>query len=260
MQNQCYTMSTPDASGATKYYRSHYNQWCGLHWMLHGATNPKQKTAAAFCLWRTDTNFKWFFKSHFIASRQILAVAACCVQCRRGVTPLSRRNKASLASDRRPSATWVISSAGKLIRFLHGSILLALSFHRRFPLLFLICHLFLSLMAVHCSLFNALFSTSWVDTLFTADWLQVCFGTLALTQLSKAFLKKLHTPDLTVPCSSTVSGHTTCAPKPPLQAGQGMVKWTALHTVQSSHTCEMNWTLGVNCAQAQIRFPSVSTS
>ncbi len=99
MQNQCYTVSAPDASGATKYYRSHYNQWCGLHWMLRGVTNPQQKTAAAFCLWRTDTNFKWFFKSHFIASRQILAVAACCVQCRRGVTHLSRRNKASLASD-----------------------------------------------------------------------------------------------------------------------------------------------------------------
>ncbi len=30
------TVSTLDASGATKYYRTHYNQWCGLHWMLHG--------------------------------------------------------------------------------------------------------------------------------------------------------------------------------------------------------------------------------
>ncbi len=34
------------------------------------------------------------------------------------------------------------------------------------------------------------------------------------------------------------------APEPPLQAGQGMVKRTALDTVQSSHTCKINWTLG----------------
>ncbi len=50
------------------------------------------------------------------------------------------------------------------------------------------------------------------------------------------------------------------AHKPPLQAGQVMVKQTALDMVQSSHTCEMNWTLGVNRAQAWIRSPSVSTS
>ncbi len=50
------------------------------------------------------------------------------------------------------------------------------------------------------------------------------------------------------------------AHEPPLQAGQVMVKQTALDTVQSSHTCEMNWTLGVNRAQAWIRSPSVSTS
>ncbi len=30
--------------------------------------------------------------------------------------------------------------------------------------------------------------------------------------------------------------------------------------VQSSHTCEINWTLGVNRAQARIRSPSVNTS
>ncbi len=29
------TVSTPDASGVTKYYRTHYNQWCCLHWMGH---------------------------------------------------------------------------------------------------------------------------------------------------------------------------------------------------------------------------------
>ncbi len=36
-------MSTPDVSGAIKYYRSHYNQWCCLHWMLHGAPISDQK-------------------------------------------------------------------------------------------------------------------------------------------------------------------------------------------------------------------------
>ncbi len=41
--------------------------------------------------------------------------------CRHGVTHQSGRNKATSASDRRPSAPWVLSSAGKLIRYLHGS-------------------------------------------------------------------------------------------------------------------------------------------
>ncbi len=31
-------VSTPDMSGATKYNRSHYNQWCCLNWMRHDAT------------------------------------------------------------------------------------------------------------------------------------------------------------------------------------------------------------------------------
>ncbi len=43
--------------------------------------------------------------------------------------------------------------------------------------------------------------------------------------------------------------HTTHAP---LQAGQGIVKRTALDPVQSRHSCEMIWTLGVNHSQARI--------
>ncbi len=43
------------------------------------------------------------------------------VQCRHGVTHLSRRTKATSVYDRRPSAPWVLSSTGKLIRYLHGS-------------------------------------------------------------------------------------------------------------------------------------------
>ncbi len=122
MQNQCYTVSTPDASGVTKYYRSHYNQWCCLHWMLRGATNPWQKSAAAFYLWRADTNLKWFQQSLCrVQCRQTLAIAARRIRCRHGVTNLSRRNKATSASDRRPSAPWFLSSAGTLIRYLHGS-------------------------------------------------------------------------------------------------------------------------------------------
>ncbi len=48
--------------------------------------------------------------------RQALAVAAWHVWCRHDVTHLSRRNKATSASDRRPSAPWILSIAGKLIR------------------------------------------------------------------------------------------------------------------------------------------------
>ncbi len=55
------TVSTPDASGTTKYYRAHYNQWCCLHWMpRRDTTIPTVTAAAAFYLWRIDTNFKWF--------------------------------------------------------------------------------------------------------------------------------------------------------------------------------------------------------
>ncbi len=32
------TVSTPDVSGATKYCRTHYNQWYCIHWMWRGAT------------------------------------------------------------------------------------------------------------------------------------------------------------------------------------------------------------------------------
>ncbi len=97
-----------------------------------------------------------------VQCRQTLAVAARRVRCRHGVTHLSRRNKATLASDHRPSAPWVLSSAGKLIRYLHGSHYLP--YHSADVFLF------------GCSL-NTLSSTSWVDTPLTADWLQVCFGT-----------------------------------------------------------------------------------
>ncbi len=56
-----------------------------------------------------------------VQCRQTLAVAARRVRCRYGVTHLSRRTKATSVSDRRHSAPWVLSSAGKLIRYLHGS-------------------------------------------------------------------------------------------------------------------------------------------
>ncbi len=58
----------------------------------------------------------WNTRVHW---RQALAVTA--LAPRLVYTPLSRRNKATSASDRRPSAPRVLSSAGKLIRYLHGS-------------------------------------------------------------------------------------------------------------------------------------------
>lgn len=62
---KCYTVSTPDAA---KYNRTHYSQWCGLHWMR---------------LWQIPTVI-W----RFVVSRQPLAVQCnCCVQCRNGAMP-----------------------------------------------------------------------------------------------------------------------------------------------------------------------------
>ncbi len=191
--------------------KSPTENWFHCHW-FHDFN-------AAFCLLRADTNFKWF--SIVVISRPVYADLSCCrrhIRCGHGVTHLLRRNKATSVSDSRPSAPWVLSSAGQLIRYLHGSHFLPYNFSfsfsvfekRRFPLLFFMRHLFLSLQ-LGCSL-NALSSTSWVDSPLTADWLQVCFGTSAPTQFSKTFLKILHTPPLTVPCA--VRDHTTFVPHP----------------------------------------------
>ncbi len=100
---------------------------------------------------------------------------------------LSRRNKATPASYRRPSAPLVLSSAGKLIRYLHGSHFLPYHSADVFRFCFFIPHLCLSVTQLGCSL-KALSSTPLVDTPLTADWLQVCFGSRP-GLFSKAFLK-----------------------------------------------------------------------
>ncbi len=132
--------------------------------------------------------FQMIFNVRIIASsqfRQTLAVAARRVWCRHGFTNLSRRTKATSASNRRPSALWVLTSAGKLIRYLHGSYFLPY----RSADIFLFC--FLSAISVTrlSSSLNALSSTSWVDTPLTADWLQVCFGTRPRLSFLKRFWK-----------------------------------------------------------------------
>ncbi len=63
-----------------------------------------------------------------------------------------------------------------------------LSFHRRFPLLFFIWHLYLSVTRLGCSL-KALSSISRVDTPLIADWLKVCIGTHPQLSFLKCFWK-----------------------------------------------------------------------
>ncbi len=59
------TLSTPDASGATKYYRTHYNQWYCLHWMGHG----KSPTVNCCCvLLMTFWQCQMIFNGRFVAS------------------------------------------------------------------------------------------------------------------------------------------------------------------------------------------------
>ncbi len=67
-------------------------------------------------------------------------------------------------------------------------VLLALSFRRRFPRLFFICYLYLSVTQLGCSL-NYISSISWVDMPLTADWLHVYFGTRPRLSFLKRFLK-----------------------------------------------------------------------
>ncbi len=78
-QNQCYTVSTTDASGVTKYYRSHNQRRC-LHrtrGVWRDTANPRQITAAAFYLWHIDKILNDFQVSLCrVQCRQTLAVAA----------------------------------------------------------------------------------------------------------------------------------------------------------------------------------------
>ncbi len=145
-------LAIPDASGAPKYYRSHYNQWCCLHWMLRGSTwqIPGRKLLPRSIydvLTQILNDFQWSL--YRVQCRQTLAVAARHIRCRHGVTHLLRRNKATSASDCRPSAPWVLSSAGKLIRCLHGSYFLPY----RSADVFLFC--FLSAISIFLSLGSA---------------------------------------------------------------------------------------------------------
>ncbi len=80
-----------------------------------------------------------------VQCRLTLAVAAWLVRCRHSVTHLSRRTKATSASDRMPSSPWVLSSAGKLVRYLHGSYFLP----NRSADVFLFC--FLSAISIYLS-------------------------------------------------------------------------------------------------------------
>ncbi len=121
-----------------------------------------------------------------VQCRQALAVAVRCVRCRHGVTNLSRRTKATSASDRRPSAPWVLSSTGNLIRYLHESHFLPY----RSADVFLFCfyppslsfcrsaRLFTERSLLHIMSRHAPYC--WLAT--------VCFGTRP-TPFSKAFLK-----------------------------------------------------------------------
>ncbi len=111
-------------------------------------------------------------------------MAEYCVWCRHIV--LSRRNKATQASDRRPSAPWVLSSAGKLIRYLHGSYFLP--YRSADVSLFCFLSAISIFLSLDCSL-NALSFVSRVDTPLTADWLQVCFGTRPRLRFLKRFWK-----------------------------------------------------------------------
>ncbi len=93
-------LATPDASGAPKYYRSHYNQWCCLHWMLRGSTRqiPSRKLLPR-SIYDVLTQISNDFQRslYHVQCRQTLAVAARCIWCRHGVTNLSRRTKATSA-------------------------------------------------------------------------------------------------------------------------------------------------------------------
>ncbi len=121
-----------------------------------------------------------------IQCRQALAVAARHIWCRHGVIHLSRRNKATLASDRRPSTLLEFSPALESWSDIYMCPTSCLIVPQMFSSFVFIRHLYISVTRLGCSL-NALSSISWADTPLTADWQPVYFGTRP--QFSKTFLK-----------------------------------------------------------------------
>ncbi len=183
--NQCYTVSTPDASGTTKYYRSPYNQWCCLHWMLRSATNPRQKTAAAFCLWCADTNFKWF--STIVLSRsgrhQWCGVSS--------VDTVLLTYREQTKQPQRPITDLPLlefSPALESWSDIYTGPVSCLIVPQMFSALVFIRHLYLSVTRLGCSL-NALSSISRVDTPLTCWLATSLFWYSAPTPFSKAFKK-----------------------------------------------------------------------
>ncbi len=135
-------MSTSDANCATKYYRSHYNQWCCLHCILRSST-PQilDRKLLPRSIYDVLTQISNDFQQslYHIQCTQTLAVVARRVRCRHSVTILSRRTKATSSSERRPSAPSLQRWKAHLI-FTQVP-LLTLSFCRCFLLLFFIRHL-----------------------------------------------------------------------------------------------------------------------
>ncbi len=138
----------------------------------------------------------WVLNNYILAwntrvqCRQTLAVAARHVRCRHGVnvTHLSRRNKATSASDRRPFRSLSSLQRWKAdpIQYLHMSYFLPY----RSADVFLFCFHPPSLSFCHSArLFTEHCSISWVDTPLNADWLQVCFGTRPWLSFLKRFWK-----------------------------------------------------------------------
>ncbi len=152
--NQCYTMSTPDTSGPSVMVS-----------ILDDVAQHKK-----------IPNTKLLPRSIYDILTHILkdfSTALYHVQCRQtlAVYPIEKK-QSNRAVRSQAFRYWSSFQRWKANSIFTWVLLLALSFRRRFPLLFLIRHL----TRLGCSL-NALSSTSWLDTPLTADWLQVCFGT-----------------------------------------------------------------------------------
>ncbi len=120
-----------------------------------------------------------------VQCRKTLAAAAHRVRCRHGVTNLSRRNKATSASNRRPPLlefSPALESWSDIYTGPTSCLIVPQTFS---SFVFFICHLYLSVTRLGCSL-NALSSISWVDLLLIGYKFVLVLGP---DSFSKAFLK-----------------------------------------------------------------------
>ncbi len=136
-----HSLSSIQCCGATKYSRTHYNQWCCLHWIGHNKSLTVNCCRVLFMTyWQIYNDFQW---------------SLCHVQC---------RQTSGCGTARRPVYTWCKPS---FVPQMFSSLVFLSAIS-----IFLSSLGLANVQHVH-GVLSPPESGSWVDPPLTADWLQV---------------------------------------------------------------------------------------